>query len=232
MTEGRPAPERPRWQRRFVRAIWATHNDSAEVRRALADVLASADPRALGLNVGSGETRIGPTFFAVDLARSAATDVVADARALPFAAGTFGVVVSQEMVEHVDDPFAVVREMARVLAHGGWIYLQAPFIIGYHPGPEDYWRFTRAGMRRLLTQADLGTIRVDRSVSAGTGFYRILVEFLAGSVARLVPGLYLPVKGLASLLCFPLKGLDPFLGGGAQADRIPGGYFAVGRKPR
>src|SRR3990172_6267056 len=174
MTERRPAPERPRWQRRFVRAIWATHNDPADVRRALAGVLASADPRAPGLNVGSGDTRIGPTFFAVDLARSAATDVVADARALPFAAGTFGVVVSQEMVEHVDDPFAVVREMARVLTPGGWIYLQAPFIIGYHPVPEDYWRFTRTGLRRLVERAGLTLMRVDRAVAGGTGFYRIL----------------------------------------------------------
>ena len=98
MIERRTAPERPRWQQRFVGAVWATHNQSADVRRALADVLASADARALGLNVGSGNTRLGPTFIAVDLARTSATDVVADARALPFAAGPFGVVVSQEMV--------------------------------------------------------------------------------------------------------------------------------------
>ena len=190
------ASDRPRWQQRFVGAVWATHNQSVAVRRALADVVASADVGSPGPERGewrhaASVQRSSPWIWS----RSGATDVVADARALPFAAGTFGVVVSQEMVEHVDDPFAVVREMGRVLAAGGWIYLQAPFIIGYHPGSEDYWRFTRAGMRRLLTQAGLDPIRVDRSVAAGTGFYRILVEFLAGAAARLVPGLYLPVEG-------------------------------------
>ncbi len=122
-------------------------------------------------------------------------------------------------------------EMGRVLAPGGWIYLQAPFIIGYHPGPEDYWRFTRAGLTRLVERAGVTPLRVERSVAGGTGFYRILVEFLAGVVGRILPAAYLPAKGLASLLCFPLKWLDPLLGGGAQADRIAGGYFAVGRKP-
>jgi SAM-dependent methyltransferase len=190
-----------------------------------------ADPKARGLNVGSGDTRLGPAFVAVDLVAAPATDVVADARALPFAARSFGVVVSQEMVEHVDDPFVTVREMSRMLAPGGWLYLQAPFVIGYHPGPEDYWRFTRAGMRRLLEQAGLEVTRVERAVAAGTGFYRIVVEFVAGAAARLLPALYLPAKGLAALLCFPLKWLDPWLGRGPQADRIAGGYFAIGRKP-
>jgi SAM-dependent methyltransferase len=214
-----------------VRAVWATHNDSPAVRRALKDVLASAGPRARGLNVGAGDTRWGAAFIHVDLAPAPAVDVVADAQSLPFGGGTFDLVISQETVEHLPDPFAAVGEMGRVLAPGGWIYLQAPFIIGYHPGPEDYWRFTRTGLARLVERAGVTPMRVDRAVAGGTGFYRILVEFLAGSVGRIVPAAYLPVKGLASLLCFPLKWLDPLLGGGAQADRIAGGYFAVGRKP-
>jgi SAM-dependent methyltransferase len=219
----------PDWRRRFVRAVWATHNNSPAVRKALAGVAASAEGRAL--NVGSGDTRLGVHVIGVDVRRTPATDVVADAGALPFASSAFGLVVSQEMVEHVEDPFLAVREMARVLARGGRIYLQAPFVIGYHPGPEDYWRFSRAGLGRLLAQAGLQPERIERAVAAGTGFYRILVEFLAGGVGRVVPALYLPAKGAVSLLCFPLKWLDPLLDGGAQADRIAGGYFAIGRKP-
>ncbi|HET7011536.1 MAG TPA: class I SAM-dependent methyltransferase [Anaerolineales bacterium] len=219
------------WRRRFVRSVWATHNDSPAVRAAVSEVLANAGPGARGLNVGAGDTRWGARFVHVDLARAPAVDVVADALALPFAGETFDVVLSQETVEHLVDPFAAAREMGRVLARGGWIYLQAPFIIGYHPGPEDYWRFTRAGMAQLLQRSGAAPVRVDRSVGAGTGFYRILVEFLAGGAARVVPALYLPVKGLASLLCYPLKWLDRLVGRGAQADRIAGGYFAIGRKP-
>ena len=223
--------DRREWRQRFVRAVWATHNDSPAVRRALESVLASAGGQARGLNVGAGDTRWGPRFVHLDLGPTPAADVIADAQALPFSPRSFEVVVSQETVEHLADPFAAVAEMGRVLAPGGWIYLQAPFIIGYHPGPEDYWRFTRTGLARLLERAGVRLIRLDRAVAAGTGFYRILVEFLAGGVARVLPAAYRPAKGLASLLCFPLKWLDPLLGSGAQADRIAGGYFAIGRKP-
>jgi len=46
-----------------------------------------------------------------------------------------------------------------------------------------------------------------------------------------VPATYLPVKGVASLLCFPLRALDGPRHAGPQRDRIPGGYLALGRKP-
>lgn len=45
----------------------------------------------------------------------------ADAAALPFAAGTFGTLVANHMLYHVDDPGRALREFARVLAPGGRI---------------------------------------------------------------------------------------------------------------
>jgi SAM-dependent methyltransferase len=43
----------------------------------------------------------------------------ADAAALPFAAGSFDTVIANHMLYHVDDPGAVLREFARILAPGG-----------------------------------------------------------------------------------------------------------------
>jgi len=218
------------WRRRFVRSVYADQNDSPAVRQALDRLLRDLGS-GRGLNVGAGRERIDARLIRLDLARRATTDCVADARRLPFRAGAFDLVVSQETVEHVADPFEAVREMARVLRPGGWIYLQLPFVIGYHPGPEDYWRFTRAGIAELLHQAGFGQAVVEVSVGAGTGFYRIAVEFASSLAGRLAGGLYLPVKGLMSLVCYPFKWLDGWLQGGVARDRIPGGYLAVGRKP-
>lgn len=218
-------------RRRFVRKFWAAHNDSPAIRKEVRSQL-EAWKGGRGLNVGCGDTRLDPRLIDFDLARTPAAAVIGDALALPFADGCFSLVISQETVEHVFDPFRAVREMARVLDAGGTLYLQAPFVIGYHPGPEDYWRFTRAGMRRLVEQAGLECLRVEQAVGAGTGLYRITVEFFAVLTARVAPALYQPVKAVGSLVFFPLVWWNGFLSAGKQSDRIPGGYFAIGFKKK
>lgn len=52
--------------------------------------------------------------------------VQGDALRLPFPDGTFEVVVSSEMVEHVPDPNQAVRELIRVLRPGGVLALTTP----------------------------------------------------------------------------------------------------------
>ena len=222
--------KRRAWRQRFVRAVYADQNDSPVIRAELGRVLQELGT-GRGVNVGGGAQPLDSRLTHVDLVRHAACDCTADARFLPFASGVFDLALSQEVVEHVDDPFHAVREMVRVLRPGGTIYLQVPFVIGYHPGPEDYWRFTRAGLEALMRQAGIPAAHIQIAVGPGTGFFRIAVEFLAGIAGRLAPALYLPAKGAASLLCYPVKWLDGWLAGGAARDRIPGGYLAVGTKP-
>ncbi|HLE23842.1 MAG TPA: class I SAM-dependent methyltransferase [Anaerolineales bacterium] len=217
-------------RQRFVRSVYADQNDSPAVRTALGRLLQDLG-QGRGVNVGGGPRRLDDRLIHVDLVRHPACDCAADARRLPFASGVFDLAVSQETVEHVDDPFLAVREIVRVVRPGGKIYLQVPFVIGYHPGPEDYWRFTRAGVAALLRQAGIPEARIAIAVGPGSGFYRIGVEFLAGLVGRVVPALYRPAKGAAALLCYPVKWLDGWLAGGAQRDRIAGGYLAVATKP-
>jgi SAM-dependent methyltransferase len=57
-----------------------------------------------------------------------ATLVAGDASALPFAGGSFSLVVTQYLLDIVGDPDSVLREINRVLAVGGvWIHLGLPF---------------------------------------------------------------------------------------------------------
>jgi SAM-dependent methyltransferase len=211
----------------FVRAIWATHNDSPAIRRALAGLLAA--PRMTsGLNLGCGDTHFDSRIVNFDLVRTGSAQIVGDALQLPFPDDVFDLVISQESVEHVPDPFRAVQEMARVLRPGGRVYLQAPFIIGYHPGPEDYWRFTQAGMRTLLLQAGIECEEVKPAVGSGTALYRILVEFCAGLAAFIWKRLYLTTKIICSVFFYPLKSFDWIEVPDAAYNRISGGYYAIG----
>jgi 2-polyprenyl-6-hydroxyphenyl methylase / 3-demethylubiquinone-9 3-methyltransferase len=51
-----------------------------------------------------------------------ATYILGDARALPFADGSFDVVCAMDLLEHVDDPARVIAEAARVLAPKGLFF--------------------------------------------------------------------------------------------------------------
>jgi 2-polyprenyl-3-methyl-5-hydroxy-6-metoxy-1,4-benzoquinol methylase len=52
--------------------------------------------------------------------------VQADAQHLPFDDRAFDIVISCEMIEHLPDPVAALREMARVCRPGGLLYLTTP----------------------------------------------------------------------------------------------------------
>lgn len=59
---------------------------------------------------------------------------VADLRSLPFGDGRFDLVACFEALEHVDDPDAVLDELARVLAPGGLLVISSPNRDRYVPG--------------------------------------------------------------------------------------------------
>jgi SAM-dependent methyltransferase len=214
---------------RFVSSIYATHNHSPKIVEAINRLLTQLGNQGLGLNVGAGPTRLHSRLINLDLVAGPTVDVRASAERLPFADEVFDLVVSQEVLEHVRDPFRAMKEMRRVLKKDGILYCQVPFIIGYHPGPTDFWRFTREGIRQLVEQANFECLEITMAVGAGTGFYRIAVEFVAVLVSRFASSLYLPVKGSFSLILYPLKWLDPLLNKGPGVDRIPGGYLVIAR---
>ena len=54
---------------------------------------------------------------------------LADGMALPFASGSFDLVLSHAVIEHVADALLYLRECARVLAPGGLVYLStSPYL--------------------------------------------------------------------------------------------------------
>lgn len=90
---------------------------------------------------------------------------------LPFADGTFDVVVAGELLEHLAVPKAVVDEARRVLAPGGRLVGSVPnafrlksrlrFAVGRHPEPDPthLQLFTPATLRALLADFDSVELR-------------------------------------------------------------------------
>jgi SAM-dependent methyltransferase len=139
--------------------------------------------------------------------------------------------VSQEVFEHLADPHRAAAEVFRVLRPGGTLYLQVPFIIGFHSGPHDYWRFTHAGLAELVRRAGFEIVEVAAAVGAGTSMYRIAVEFAATLAAAAWRKLYFPAKAAAAILCAPLRWADVCAPTHGDANRIAAGFYALARKP-
>lgn len=91
-------------------------------------------------------------YVGVDWTARPNVDVVAPAEDLPFADASFDLLLSTQVLEHVDDPARVVAESYRVLRPGGLALISTHGVIGYHPNPDDYWRWTHAGLARLLQE--------------------------------------------------------------------------------
>jgi SAM-dependent methyltransferase len=101
-------------------------------------------------------------FVAADLPGNpgAALELTADG-AVPAPDGSFDAVLSTQVLEHVPDPAAYLAEAFRVLRPGGRLLLSTHGTFIYHPDPEDYWRWTGAGLRRAVTQAGFRVVRFE-----------------------------------------------------------------------
>lgn len=59
-------------------------------------------------------------------------------------------VICEQVLEHVPDPWRAARTLHDLCRPGGRVIVSTPFLIKVHPTPYDFWRFTEDGMRRLL----------------------------------------------------------------------------------
>lgn len=96
-------------------------------------------------NIGK---KFGPNWVSVDkYDMRDFIDYHYDINNLEFEDETFHAVVCWSILEHVPYPREAINEMHRVLAPGGEIWVQLPFLFPYHEGPKDYWRVTPDGLR-------------------------------------------------------------------------------------
>ncbi|WP_457797985.1 class I SAM-dependent methyltransferase [Methylocystis sp. S23] len=105
----------------------------------------------LVLDVGAG---FRPVYYSnvvnLEVKDYPTTDVIGVADKLPFRDGSFDGVVSIAVLEHVKDPFACAREIARVLKPGGWLKCCVPFLQPLHGYPHHYFNMTHEGLRSLF----------------------------------------------------------------------------------
>ncbi len=152
-----------------------------------------------------------------DVVAGAGVDMVCDGHDLPLADDAVDFVLVTTVLEHVLDPWHVVREISRVLRPGGVVVATTPFMTQVHMGAHDFHRFTDLGHRWLFRDFE----EVERGNCSGSGsallwsiefFFRSLCpSYRAGLVA----------SAMVRLLFFWVKYLD------VLTRRLPGTYDAA-----
>jgi SAM-dependent methyltransferase len=149
------------------------------VRKPLLEWLASRDlAGARVLDAGCGdrpyETLLAGAreIVAFDVPGNAHADIHGSLDAIPLDDASFDVVLCLQVLEHVPDPAAAVRELRRVLRPGGRVLLSTHGVYPFHPNPDDLWRWTHQGLERLFrTNAEWSsvTVRPGAGTAATTG---------------------------------------------------------------
>lgn len=77
-------------------------------------------------------------------------DVVGSALKLPFKNNSFDTILSTQVIEHVNDPQVMVKEIHRVLKKNSCVILTAPLFWCLHEEPNDYFRFSKYSLSKLF----------------------------------------------------------------------------------
>jgi malonyl-CoA O-methyltransferase len=136
---------------RYWAPTYAAETATSALDEQLAQQMLSGLPRARLLDAGCGigrRLRDIPNAVGIDLspemlsAGQAQNVIVGDIREMPFASGYFDMVWCRLVIGHIPDPQRVYRELSRVCASGGHV-----FVTDFHPDAA------AAGHQRTLTSS-------------------------------------------------------------------------------
>ena len=68
---------------------------------------------------------------------------------LPLARAEFNTLVLSDVLEHIANPEMLWGEMSRILAPGGYLIMNSPFLYCLHEQPHDYYRYSAHALRRF-----------------------------------------------------------------------------------
>ncbi|MEK7482204.1 MAG: methyltransferase domain-containing protein [Patescibacteria group bacterium] len=181
------------------------------------------------INLGSGINVVRPDAINIDFYPFRNVNIVAHASHLPIKDNSVDAIVCESLLEHVKEPAKVVAEIKRVLKPGGLTYITAPFIAGFHSSPQDYYRWTKQGLREIMA----GFEEKESGVMYGptSALSSVLCEWLSLVLSFGSLKLHQFWLVLFTIITSPLKLLDYLFYRFPSAQNIAYGFYYIGVKP-
>jgi SAM-dependent methyltransferase len=100
-------------------------------------------------------------YLMADVEAGADVDVIADVHNLPQDwTNRFNALVAVAVFEHLERPWIAAKEVARVLAPGGWCYISTHQTFPLHGYPSDFFRFSKEALTLIFEDAGLNVAEV------------------------------------------------------------------------
>lgn len=109
-------------------------------------------------NFRSFVTQAGLTYVGCDMRPGPGVDLIQDLHALDLPEASVGAVICVDTLEHVEYPRQAISEIHRILRPGGVLMLTSVMNFPIHAYPDDYWRFTPAGLQSLLSMFEFSCV--------------------------------------------------------------------------
>ena len=92
-------------------------------------------------------------YVGIDLPENPRADIhIMPAGQIQMPAQSVDVVLSTQVLEHVEDPSLYLSEAHRILKDEGLLILSTHGYWMFHPDPTDFWRWTSAGLQKVVRE--------------------------------------------------------------------------------
>src|SRR5476651_171093 len=114
--------------------------------------------------------------------------------------GYADIVLSNQVLEHVDTPQGYLQEAMRVLKPGGSIICTTHGYWFYHPTPNDYWRWTSAGLRKTIADEGFNISSFFGIMGLAASGLQLFQDAIISKLPKfLIPPFALVMQGLIAL---------------------------------
>ena len=166
----------------------------------------------------------------IDVEPLPGVDIVGVAEQLPLGDASCDGAVLQAVLEHVRSADLTLRELNRVLRPDGSLFVEVPFMQGYHPSPADYRRYTEQGLRAELADHGFDVEESGVAVGPASAMAWVAAEFLAFLVSGRSEKVYRLARPVSRWVTLPIKYADRWLDVHPMAHTIPSGVWARARR--
>ncbi len=141
-----------------------------------------SNPQKLYADIGAGlRNLVFKNCVCVEVYPSLTSDIIIEpACELPFETASLDGLGCFAVLEHVDKPWKMAEEFARVVKPGGKIFIDWPFLQPAHGCPSHFFNATREGVRSLFS-ADFATVDLHTGPFEGPNY---TVSFIIDNLVR------------------------------------------------